>query len=333
KPDSICHELIHAFHDDDMITLSSFEEGMTRAAEVEVFNNLPTYLYFDRNHSYGYDVYYEALNKQTIGSQNGIFNTNTADLFLLRYQLSGYAWAKNFLENSNFLLKFNRKLYREAILDSTILSTESKLIDIAAAVQPKVENKKFKSWYSQQGVLNTNPPKGYFLYQRINDFTVDYFYRDSLGYETNMPDESVNWEVYDDNNMVMDSGIGITSSPYGWFFFFPELAEGYIGRIKVDAMTTSPIGLISDSALISVGNGEGCFGIVEKANTGTITITPIGKPLAPVTVNVINGSFSVPSLGSVRGRFHAVFVNEAGDRFSKWFNKDASNYFISIQGQ
>lgn len=57
----LCHEMIHAFRDDFIITLPSYEEGMTRAAEVEVFNQLAAYTHsFDEHHSYTYDVYYEA---------------------------------------------------------------------------------------------------------------------------------------------------------------------------------------------------------------------------------------------------------------------------------
>ena len=61
-PDVLCHEMLHAFRDDLMVRLSSFEEGMVRAVEIEVFNRLPSYSYpLGKNHSYSYDVYYEGL--------------------------------------------------------------------------------------------------------------------------------------------------------------------------------------------------------------------------------------------------------------------------------
>jgi hypothetical protein len=327
-PDPICHELIHAFHDDNIITLSSYEEGMTRATEVEVFDHLPAYNYFNRNHSYTYDVYYEALNKQKIGSKYGNFFLGAP--LLLRYQLSGYAWAKCLLENPKFLANFNRKLYAMTLLDSTTLSTESELINIASKVQPKVENKAFKTWYRHQGVLNTNPPNGYFLYQRINQFTVDYFYRDQYGVETLQPGATVDWVVYDHNDVPVDSGTGVTSVN-GLINFIPTLPTDYTGRINVVVRTNSPNGLVRDSTLGYAGNTEGCFGIVKNANTGTITIAALDANIAPVKVNLVNGSFSAPSLANIRGRFHIVFVNSAGETFSKQFNKDASNYFVSIK--
>lgn len=329
--DPICHEMIHAFRDDNIITLSSYEEGMTRAAEVEVFNQLPTYVHWDENHSYTYDVYYEGLNKQKIGSRNGNFFAGYIGV-LLRYQLGGYAWAKALLENSNFLADFNRELYTRTLSDPTTPSTESTLLDIATTVQSKVENKTFSTWYNQQGVLNTDPPEGYFLYQRINQFTVDYFYRDPSGTETMQPNVTVEWAVYDHSNVLLDNGSGVTSAN-GWFNFIPALPAGYTGRITVVVTTTSPNGLISDTTLRpAFGFEAGIFGIVRNADTGTITLTPLDDPAAAVTLDVVNGAFSAPSLASVRGRFRAVFTNSAGKKFSKRFNKDASDYFVSIRG-
>jgi hypothetical protein len=326
-PDPICHELIHAFRDDNLITLSSYEEGMTRAAEVEVFNNLPGYNYWNNNHSYTYDVYYEGLNKQKIGSQNGNLFFGYIGL-LTRYELSGYAWAKVFFENSNFLANFNRKLYANTLLNLTTPNTEQTLINIANSVQPVVENLKFKSWYNLQGVLNTNPDKGYFLYQRINQYTVDFFYRDPSGVEIMQPGASIDWEVYDHNNVLIDNGSEVTSV-LGWAQLNPFILE-YTGRIKVVVTAITPNGLIRDSTFKYVGNEEGCFGIVRNNNSGSITITSLDNPKMKETVKVFNGSFSAPSLSNVRGRFRAVFVNEAGKRFYKWFNKDASNYFIDV---
>src|SRR5262249_37144659 len=46
--DVLGHEMVHSFRDDLVITLPSFEEGMTRAAEVELFDRLPQYQYWDR---------------------------------------------------------------------------------------------------------------------------------------------------------------------------------------------------------------------------------------------------------------------------------------------
>ena len=137
--DLFCHEMIHAFRDDYVVSLNSYEEGMTRAAEVEVFDRLDAYTSTFEDHAYYYDVFYEELNNPVIGSQFGSFNqTFPNTFFLLRYQLSGYAWAKPLIENPTFLAEFNREYYAAVLSDPTTAWMESKLLDIAVNVQPMV---------------------------------------------------------------------------------------------------------------------------------------------------------------------------------------------------
>ena len=327
--DVFCHEMIHAFRDDNTINFNSYEEGMTRAAEIEVFNRLDGYTHpFNESHSYPLDVYYEGLNRRVIGSLNGsFFNSFPYAFALLRYQLAGYAWAKVFLENSNFFVDFNRELYARTLSDPSTVSMESKLLDIATTVQSMVEGRPFLTWYGQQGVLNTNPPEGYFLYQRINQFDVNYFYRDAWGAETMQPDATIQWAIYDDQNSLLDSGSDVTDT-YGRIYIDRILPAGYAGRIKVVATTSIPDGNICDISLRTAGNEAGVFGVVPESNSGTITITPLDHPTPPVTLDVANGAFSVPSLAAVKGRFLAHFTNATGQGFSKQFNKDASDYFL-----
>jgi hypothetical protein len=333
--DVICHEMIHAFRDDDIISLSSYEEGMTRAAEVEVHNRLANYTHWDEHHSYTYDVYYEGLNTQAIGAQNGNFFQGYVSA-LLRYQLSGYAWAKAFLENSNFFARFNKKLYAQMLSDPTTAGTESKLLSILTTVQPTVEGKSFLTWYGQQGVFNTNPPKGYFLYQRINQFTVDYFYRDYTGSETMQPNATIQWAVYDDKDNLLDSGSGVTSAN-GFISIEPIMPANYTGRIKVVTTTSSPTGTISNTKFRtartsdSPGGTAGVFGTTPHSHSGTLTITPLNNSDPPVIVSVSKGAFYVPWFVAVEGRFRVDFTSADGLSFSRWFTKDASDYYLLIK--
>jgi len=328
--DVLCHEMIHAFRDDDLVGLGSWEEGMTRAAEVEVFNRSTTYTHpFDQHHSYTYDVYYEGLNRQTIGSQNGNLFSGYVSA-LLRYQLAGYAWAKALLENPDFLRNFNNALYIKNLTDPTT-TTEFKLLEIATNVQSSVEGQGFLAWYRQQGVLNNNPPKGYFLYQRINQFTVDYFYRSPSGSEIMQPNATIQWAAYDYKGMILTSGSSVTSAN-GSTTIFDFMIPPSSGYIKVVVSASTPNGTISDTALSFAGgyNGSnlGVFGVVEGADSGTVTITPLDVPVPTTSVNVLNGSFSAPSLATAKGRFLLVFTDTKGQSFAKKFNKDASNYFV-----
>lgn len=327
SPDNVCHEMIHAFRDDNVIHSASFEEGMTRAAEVEVFNRLAAYQHpFDENHSYTLDVYYEDLNRRAIGSQGGNFFAGYVSA-LLRYQLAGYAWAKVYLENNGFFSNLNAALYARALSDPDVLGNENKLIRLVAAVQASVEGLAFGAWYLNQAVLNTHPPSGAFLYHRINEFTVDRFSRFAGGSESMQGNAPIQWAVYDYLGGALDSGAATTSS-LGTASFIPAIPANYTGQIRVQLTGDTADGPISDSALRSWGNEEGVFGIVPDSLTGSLTITPLDGQAAPSTVHVTNGSFSVGSLATVRGRFLAEFSGVAGESFAKRFTKDASRYFL-----
>ncbi len=326
--DVLCHEMIHAFRDDNIILLNTFEEGMTRAAEVEVFNRLPAYPHWDRNHSYTYDVYYEALNRSSIGSAGGSFWWGYVAP-LLRYQLASYAWGKILIENPAFLANFNAVLYGAVLDNPSVTSTESQLVSIASRVRTTVEGKPFVAWYGQQQVLNTAPPAGQFIYQRVNQYVVDVFTRDEFGVETMQAGAPVNWTMYDYQGAPLASG-STSTGDLGWADLFPSgTPVGYAGRVGIVVTSGQDPGVISDTSLRSIGTDEsGIFGVVDPEISGEITIKPLDAHIPPVTAAVTNGAFSIPSLGPVRGRFRAVFTGDSGRRLSKIFTKDASAYFL-----
>ena len=323
----LCHEVIHAFHDDDIILLSSFEEGMARAAEVEVFDQLG--LQDPAGHDYTYDVFYDALNLPEIGSQGGAFSQGYVSL-LLRYQLAGYAWAKPLIEEARFFQKFNASLYAAIAAGNSVAGNESMLVSLAAAARPEVEGASFASWYAEQHVLNTSPPAGYFLYQRINQFTVDYFYRDPSGAEFMQPYASIAWSVFDAQDEMLSTGVAATTNN-GWTGFIPSVPESYSGRLKTVVYITSPGGAISATSYSVTGSPVGVFGVVRDFTTGSVTVRGGVGNGHPVSAPVVNGAFWLPTLGERRGQFTAEFVSANGVRLSKVFTKDAAPYFVIIE--
>jgi uncharacterized repeat protein (TIGR01451 family) len=324
--DVFCHEIIHAFRDDDMIRVSSYEEGMTVAAEVEVFNRLPAYTFWDEHHEYPDDVFYEGLNNEVISPFQGRFDY-ASPLLLLRYQLAGYAWGKVLLENPDFFSAFNRELYSGALSDPYLLETPPGLFDIAAAQLSTVEGKPFAVWYGQQAILGPAPPAGSFLYQNISNFVVYLFYRDDSGNEQVLPDTMINWAVYDYRDKPLDHGSALTSD-LGWISFAPDVPADYRGRIKMAASATTVDGEIISEALRSFGEEEGVFGVLPEDDSGVIDIVPLDQPTSAVRIDVVNGAFSVPLLTSVKGRFVSIFRGKEGRSFSRQFNKDAGSYFL-----
>gem|GEM_PF-4516398 len=327
--DVLCHEMIHAFRDEYMLSISSFEEGMARAVEVEVFNRLPDYTFWNENHRYLYDVYYEGLNKQMMGSQTGNFDY-ASPFLLLRYDLTGYAWAKVFLENPGFFIEFNRMLFEEAARNPSILSDLSALKELASSAQPIVEGKPFAAWYEQQGIFDPHPGEGHFLYTNISTLTIYYFSRDLAGSERMIAGAPIEWEVYDYEDTLIAKGDDVTS-PLGWVSIFPSFPEGYSGRIKVVASALTPSSdAISNTALSCVGENKGVFGIVDASDGGTIVVIPLDSDSHATVATVTRGTFSLAPLEKERGRFVALFADGGGRLFSKRFNKDASLYFLSM---
>jgi hypothetical protein len=330
--DAFCHESIHAFRDDYVMELSTYEEGMTRAAEVEVFNRLENYMHdYDEFHSYSYDYFYEALNRPNIGSAGGSVFSNMT-LQLLRYQVSSYVWAKAYLEDNRFLERFNDSLYSRTVVDPSTRYTESKLRNIFETIKPVVEGIPNQLWYNMQHILHATPSAGYKLYQRINQYTIDYFYRATGGGETPQGGVILSWEVFDYNNTLINSGNGVSSPGYGFLSFNPGIPANYNGRIKIVASVESPAGLITDTVYRTKQpiDDQGIFGLVKESNTGTITITPLDTVMAPVTANLINGAFSFPALENVRGRFRVVFTYPDASHVTRIYTKDRSKYFLSI---
>jgi len=331
RPDVVVHEMLHAFRDDVIMCPMTFEEGMTRAAEVEVMSRIPEGEgYFDLHHSYGYDVYYDALNDQRIGAANGSFFAGEDALFLMRYQLSGYAWGKAFIEDPAFFAKFNAVLYTQSLTDPSVRCTESTLATIAAKVKHQVEGRRFATWYRDQGVLNTHPPAGDFLYQRINQFTIDDFSRDAADRETMHAAVPVTWQLTDFAHRVLDGGTALTE-PLGWIGPNPRIPAGYTGRVEMAVSAPGPEDtIVHNAAIRTARDGVGVFGAVARDLPGTITVVGLSSLRVVARAAIVDGAFDLPSLASLRGRFRAVLVYSDGLSVTRSFTKDASSYYLRM---
>jgi hypothetical protein len=325
--DPLCHEMIHAFRDDAIIGLGNYEEGMTRAAEVEVFNRLPWYPHWNRHHSYYYDIYYDGLNAPAIRSMGGGVLWSAA-LALVRYQLSGYAWAKPLLEDDQFLSSFNRDYYARLLIDASVPYTEPTLAALAAARAPTVEGIAFSSWYGQQAVLNPAFLTGTFVYHRMNQYTIDVFTRLANGQEIANSGVTVQWQVRDYRDQLLDNGVGVTGG-VGTTTFSPAIPDGYAGRLELFATAFTPETARS-TAFAVAGYGNGVFGVVTSSDEGSLLLRPLDVAVAPVSTPVHNGGFQSPELETVRGRISVEYTDAAGGGFTRQFTKDASHYYLLL---
>lgn len=337
-PDVLAHEIAHAFRDDWVIMSAlTYEEGMARAAEVEIMDRLPQYQsdYWDNHHSYYEDELYDMLDTQSVGSYAGnLFSGYNA---LMRYELSGYAWGKALIEKPTFLAVFNRGYFARMRAVGSV--TESDLVTLAAAAKPSVEGLSFVAWYRQQGVLNTRPPIGYFLMfqsgQRVDwnatgPGAVTLMQRVSDGWEHNIANASLRWTALAADGTVLCSGTG-TTNQYGWYAGLAWPQPPYDGRVTVKVTATAPDGsLISAQYLDVWGNAPGVYGVVPGVTSGTVTINKLDAPTSSTTVPLVNGAFGAPALESVRGQFLVTVTRPGSPPISRRLTKDASSYYVLL---
>lgn len=250
-----------------------------------------------------------------------------AGLTLVRYQLSGYAWAKPLLESSGFLARFNQGLLDAALADTGVTMDEDHLVALAAAAQPVVEDLPMPAWYRTHGVFNCTPPLGWILYQRLNQYTVDLFFRHEFGYEEELADHPVSWSVTDYAGTVLSHGEVFTNA-LGVANFYPGVGT-YRGRLEVCVSTTVEGHSVTDCGLRPT-SGRGVFGVVASHDGGTVTVTDLDGRLPPQSAAVINGAFELPSLTDLAGRFVADFEEPDGSAISRRFTKDASSYVLVL---
>jgi hypothetical protein len=332
------HELNHAVHNQRILLNSIWEEGMARAAEDEELVILaqqgitdPT---GDPDHDYTYDRYYDALNVPDIGPHSGsIWSLGEAALALSRYEEAGYAFGKLLIQKPAFLALFNASLFQQP---NGQLSDQT-LVNMASAAQPSPDGMPFTSWYMQQHIFDTNPQGGCRIFQRINQWTADFFCRDSIGLETPQVGALVTCQIYAFDGRLLHT-IQATTASSGWIDCTPPGAAlaGYSGRVKVVASASSPTGSATSTYYRQSGPESGVFGVVPNADTGRMTFGSPAGLFATFSVPVSNGAFVAPSLAAVRGQVDATYngTNISGTRLltgTRTFTKAASPYALIVE--
>jgi hypothetical protein len=336
--DVLCHEMIHAFHDEYNLK-AGLEEGMTRAVEDEVLKQIPDrYPPGTSNpnefHQHHYDVFYEALSKEKLGG-----NVHEDDVNgLVKYELGGYAWAKMYYENPNFFINFNKEYYKACRLDKSIKDSENKIIGITAAVLPTVESTPTHIWFARQGCMDQTPPEGNFIYMREssyagnNGIVICCYSRSEDGYVKKNANINISWVIYDCRGQIIYNGQGKTEGN-GILFSNYEDRPDYHGRIKIVATTNDFPQSVSDTYITTIPqngeHGSGVFGALPNTNEGTLSFYyPSDSDSYIASVPVVDGAFNAPELKALQGKIRAVYRDGSGQGFEKSFTKDACDYFL-----
>lgn len=327
RPEILCHELAHAFHDDDVFFIDGFEEGIAHAVEIMVLDEL-RYFHWDAHHAALGDVYYEALNQPAIQPPGGSFHSSRF-LLSLRYTMAGYAWDKVEREHPGFLKAFHESYYGQLITDHELRWSLSKLATLGATIAPTMEGLPFETWVSRQQILGASDPgPGLQVFQYV-PFHYAYVF-DKYGFGDSVAGAHVEWQVFDGEGVVIDAGSGATNAA-GSVPIIPLIRPGEEGRLTVRVRATTSSGVAENSTVFTTALPSGLFGAVVGGARGTVTITPLDSAMAPVVCPLVHGQFAAPSLEGVAGRFHLAYVGEDGGRGERYVTKDASAYLALIE--
>ncbi|MFA7253332.1 MAG: carboxypeptidase regulatory-like domain-containing protein [Patescibacteria group bacterium] len=135
----LTHELIHAFHN-EFVMPALFEEGMTEFVTELVINN------FTEMVTNGLSRY--EINNVPYSNMENVNNANSSDIS--PYYIGGSIFAKLYLEDNNFFIKFNSKLYSQDISSDFLQTTETSRLSIIASILTSVENININDWLSNQ---------------------------------------------------------------------------------------------------------------------------------------------------------------------------------------
>ena len=322
----LAHEIAHAVHDSGAAILGNrvWEEGMARAAEVDVMRLLAQQGILEPGYDFrlGYATYYENSNRgDDVGAPNGDIYGEPG-IQLLRYEMSGYAFGKILIENPRFVVDMNALLFARAGESPG----QSELLAMAASVQPSVEGQRLSDWAAAQGIFETAPPGGCRLLQRVSQFTVDFFCRQN-GIEVPESGANVSFKVYDWQGNVVFEGSDVTA-PLGWVTFSP-LTHPSMGRLRMVASASAVDGQVSSTYYRQSGPEEGIFGVVTNADSGTVSFSSPTGAFPALSVPVINGAFSAPSLTPLRGQIHVTYSGPTGSA-DRIVNKDIGPYSMVI---
>jgi len=176
------HTLLLAYMADKQYPWDAYNEGLARAATMIVCRTpgaLPDNPDKDQIEAalasvYDVGAFYDWYNNVGIGGPQFIapnllniplpLGGSTGGIFLLRYQMSGTAWAKVAIRYSGFLAQMNSRFYANPSLYQTTAELEAlaqTALDAAAGTaNTPIEGLKFTDWAQRQAILDTRLTPG-----------------------------------------------------------------------------------------------------------------------------------------------------------------------------
>jgi hypothetical protein len=333
----LCHEMMHAFHDDVLLAIGAWEEGMASAATSAVFARLDAYHTFPERHG-GQLSLYELLNRPPLGAFRGAFPWNLRTS--LRYDMADYAWTKPLLEDPAFLATFNAALYAASATRGGAAWThadQAELRAMARAARPTVEGLDFDAWYDRQHVLDLGEALGgpVVYVGNVNAgrpvaAQIQVFHRD-VG-ETPVAGERIELLVYDHAGRLIgwsSGSTGVNGAEVLSTFPAPG-GEADWGRLRLRVTAYAPSGPVFDELHLHPVTGPGIYGVVVGADDGEVTAVRRSDGLAATTA-VTKGAFALAALDDLPGTFDLTYRDPSGRTDAFTITKDRAAYHVTFR--
>jgi hypothetical protein len=281
------HTLLLAYLGPEGYGNDAFEEGLVRAVVMRVVRTSgalptgldPTVIQETLDNSYDIGPAYAWNNQRALGGNPFIAanlvsaplpSTGGSGPYLLRYLMSGSAWAKVLVEYPTFAAQLNGLVYANPNLGNDVnglINAGQSILNSLNPASPTVEGLSFAQWFQRQFILETGVTQGNKLLVQAtpvtsglsgSDFGVFlleaiYFNTDSSGNETLLSGTS--YPIYWDNTFArlntsaQDEVINIISSDGTVGPNFPDQNGGQPYGVSIDV----PVGAQSVRVVVPAG--------------------------------------------------------------------------------
>ncbi len=171
------HVLLLAYLGPDQYGFDSFNEGLVRAATMQVARTPSALPGFDQSaiasvleNSYDVGPWYDWYNQRALGGASFVAANlatqpvnGVGGLWLLRYRMAGAAWQKMAVEHAGFISNFNAGFYANPGIASNVpslITLAQNTLNSIAPSSPTIEGVTFAQWFQRQFILETKTTSG-----------------------------------------------------------------------------------------------------------------------------------------------------------------------------
>lgn len=340
----IVHEMIHAFHDDFMIAYDHWEEGMTQAVtneiEDQVFHMFGDHWAPGTVSATGYYIINPCFRYSTI---------KIPGLTIGEYNNWACAWGKLYSEGTDFFRRFNSAYFPRVTGLSGVFGrrvTETTLKQIVYNIKPNIEGQDFYTWFTNQYVFKspTIETGQYKIRAKPRIFKstgesplIKYVYVGRGGTDILQTNAIINIKAFDSNDNIIFQNLNYSTATLGGYIYIAPPNILGIEKVRYELVTPNTKETVYATGGIQYAQNTaqaGFFGVVDQVKNGRVLVYLAGyRHHGPVAgANIVNGTFTVPPTGNLRGRFR-IMVLDSNNRYitEKTVTKNYGDYAVIFE--